>query len=253
MSFDVGAGEYGRFMGRFSEPLGFLFAHDAELEPGQRALDVGCGAGALTARLVERLGVEQVAAVDPSERFVAAVRERFPGLDVQSGSAEALPFPDDAFDASLAQLVVQFMSDPVAGLREMARVTRPGGRVAACVWDMAGGINPLATFWAAARDVDPMVIDESRLPGVRREHLIELAEAAGLSHITAPALALRVPFTSFEEWWEPYTFGVGPAGSYLAGLDDEHRIALRDRCAALLPPGPFEVVAQAWSIQATVM
>src|SRR3954451_8818242 len=252
MSFDVAADAYSRFMGRFSEPLSYLFAHDAPLSPGDRALDVGCGAGALTARLVERLGVDQVSAVDPSESFVAATRERFPGIDVQLGAAEALPFADDAFDAALAQLVVHFMSDPVAGIREMARVTRPGGMVAACVWDLAGGTSPLSTFWSAARDLDPAVVDESRLPGVRRWDLIGLAEEAGLEDITAPVLALAVPFSTFDEWWEPYTFGVGPAGSYVAGLDDERRIALRDRCAALLPPGPFDVVAQAWSIQGIV-
>jgi len=252
MSFDVAADAYSRFMGRFSEPLSYLFAHDAHLSPGDRALDVGCGAGALTARLVERLGVDQVSAVDPSESFVAATRERFPGVDVQLGAAEALPFADDAFDAALAQLVVHFMSDPVAGLREMARVTRPGGKVAACVWDLAGGTSPLSTFWSAARDLDPVVVDESRLPGVRQWDLIDLAKEAGLEDITAPVLALAVPFSTFDEWWEPYTFGVGPAGSYLAGLDNERRVALRDRCAALLPQGPFEVVAQAWSIQAIV-
>jgi SAM-dependent methyltransferase len=252
MSFDVAPDAYGRFMGRFSEPLAHLFAHDTHLTPGDRALDVGCGTGALTARLVERLGVEQVSAVDPSEPFVAATRDRFPGIDVQLGSAESLPFPDGTFDAALAQLVVHFMTDPVAGLREMARVTRPGGTVGACVWDLAGGTSPLSTFWAAARELDPAVVDESHLPGVRRWHLNELAEEAGLEHVTAPVLALAVPFSGFEEWWEPYTFGVGPSGSYLAGLDDDRRRALRDRCAALLPSGPFEVVAQAWSIQATV-
>lgn len=252
MGFDVPADAYGRFMGRFSEPLAFLFAHDAHLVPGQRALDVGCGTGALTARLVERLGVEHVVAVDPSDSLLEATRGRFPGLEAHSAAAEALPFPDDAFDAAMAQLVVHFMSDPVVGLREMARVTRPGGTVAACVWDMAGGGSPLSTFWSAARELDPTVVDESHLPGVGREQLIGLAEQAGLTKVTAPVLAIAVPFAGFDEWWEPYTYGVGPAGSYLAGVDEERRVALRDRCAALLPSGAFDVVAQAWSVQATV-
>ena len=129
----------------------------AGVAAGQRVLDVGCGPGALTAELVARLGAASVAAVDPSEPFVAAARERHPGVDVRQASAEQLPFPDDAFDAALAQLVVHFMSDPVAGLGEMARVTRPDGVVAACVWDHAGGKGPLSAFWDAARELDPDV------------------------------------------------------------------------------------------------
>ena len=117
---------------------------------GRRVLDVGCGPGALTAELVRRVGADSVSAVDPSEPFVAAATERHPGVDVRQGSAEQLPFPDDAFDAALGQLVVHFMADPVAGLTEMARVTRRGGVVAACVWDHAGGGGPLSRFWEAA-------------------------------------------------------------------------------------------------------
>ena len=137
MSFDVAGDAYGRFMGRFSEPLAERFLALAGVRDEDRVLDVGCGPGALTARLVARLGAGQVAAVDPSEPFVAAARTRLPGVDVRVATAESLPFDDDAFDAVLAQLVVHFMADPVAGLAEMARVARPGGTVAACVWDHA--------------------------------------------------------------------------------------------------------------------
>ena len=137
MTFDVAADDYGRFMGRFSEPLAMAFADRVEVRPGQRALDVGCGPGALTAELVRRIGAAQVTAVDPSAPFVTAVRARLPGVEVRSGVAEHLPFPDDSFDVALAQLVVHFMTDPIAGLAEMGRVTRPGGTVAACVWDQA--------------------------------------------------------------------------------------------------------------------
>ena len=146
----------------------------------------GCGPGALTARLVARLGAGQVAAVDPSEPFVAAARSRLPGVDVRVAAAESLPFDDDAFDAVLAQLVVHFMADPVAGLAEMARVARPGGTVAACVWDHAGGTGPLTTFWRAVADLDPGAHDESGLAGAREGHLAELAAAAGLEDV-APA------------------------------------------------------------------
>src|ERR1700727_934089 len=138
---------------------------------GQRVLDVGCGPGALTAELVGRAGAHAVSAVEPSASFAAAVRERLPGVDVRRSAAEALPFPDGAFDAALAQLVVHFMADPVRGLREMGRVPRPGGMVAACVWDHAGGRGPLTAFWSAVRDLDPAAADESDLAGAREGHL----------------------------------------------------------------------------------
>jgi ubiquinone/menaquinone biosynthesis C-methylase UbiE len=250
MSFDVAADAYGRFMGRYSEPLAASFVELADLDPGQRALDVGCGPGALTAQLVERLGVDNVSAVDPSAPFVEAARARFPGLEVLPASAENLPFPTDSFDAALAELVVHFMTDPVAGLREMSRVTRAGGVVAACVWDMAGGVNPLATFWSAVHDLDPDATDESHLAGVSKEHLSQLATEAGLDDVTMSALTVSVHYDTFEEWWEPYTFGVGPAGNHVAGLGDEAREALRARCEEVLSPAPFDVVARAWCVRA---
>jgi SAM-dependent methyltransferase len=206
----------------------------------------------LTAQLVDRLGADAVSAVDPSPSFVEAVRERFPDIDAQSGTAEQLPFLDDSFDLALAQLVVHFMSDPVAGLREMARVTRPGGLVAACVWDHAGGGGPLTTFWQAARDIDPLVQDESELAGAREGHLAELSEAAGLKDIESSALAVSVRFAAFEEWWDSFTLGVGPAGAHVAQLDEAGRDALRARCAQLLPPAPFDVTASAWCVRARV-
>ena len=149
MGFDVPAAAYGRFMGRFSEPLAPPFADLASVSAGQTALDVGCGPGALTAVLTDRLGPSAVAGIDPSEPFVRAARERLPEVDVRQGAAEALPWPDDTFDRTLAELVVHFMADPVAGLREMGRVTRDGGVVAACVWDHGGGRGPLSAFWRA--------------------------------------------------------------------------------------------------------
>ena len=250
MSFDVAADAYGRFMGRYSEPLADRFADLAGVRAGQRALDVGCGPGALTARLVERLGPAAVAAVDPSPSFVAAARERFPGVEVCSGVAERLPFPDGAFDASLAQLVVHFMTDPVAGLGEMARVTRPGGVVAACVWDHAQGGGPLTTVWQAVRDVDPRARDEADLAGVHEGDLARLCEAAGLTGIAPSTLTVTVPFATFDDWWEPFTLGVGPAGSYVAQLDDDARAVLRRRCTELLPPRAIEITATAWCVLA---
>jgi SAM-dependent methyltransferase len=247
MSFDVGAGAYLRFMGRFSEPLAVPFADLAGLRAGQRVLDVGCGPGALTAVLASRAGTGAVSAVEPSASFAAAARERLPGVDIRQSAAERLPFPDDTFDAALAQLVVHFMTDPVAGLRQMARVTRPGGVVAACVWDHAGGRGPVSGFWRAARELDPAADDESGLAGAREGHLAGLFSQAGISTVQASTLTVRVRQADFESWWEPFTLGVGPAGAYLAGLDDDRRNALREQCRRQLPDGPFEVSAIAWA------
>lgn len=249
MTFLVAAEAYDRFMGRYSGPLAGELIESAgvgDLPRGARVLDVGCGPGALTTRLVERLGAEHVSAVDPSPPFLDALRSRLPGVDARPASAEDLPFDDGAFDAALAQLVVQFMSDPVAGLREMARVTRPGGVVAACVWDHAGGGGPLTTFWRAARDVDPRAPGEDTRAGTREGDLPRLLRQAGLADVDSGSLTVTVRHETFEQWWEPYTAGVGPAGAYLARLDDGARAAVRDRCADLLGPAPFDVTATAW-------
>jgi SAM-dependent methyltransferase len=248
--FEVSADAYGRFMGRYSEPLARGFADLAGVGRVGRALDVGCGPGALTAVLVDRLGPSQVAAVDPSPPFVAAAEERFPGVDVRQAPAEELPFEDDAFDVVLAQLVVSFMADPVRGLAEMARVARPGGTVAACVWDLAGRRSPLDPFWAAAHDVTPGVRDETGMPGARAGHLAELFAAAGLPDADSLEVAVEVRHASFEDWWQPYTLGVGPAGAHVASLPPAQRDRLRERCRELLPQPPFTTRAVALAARA---
>jgi len=234
-------------MGRYSRLLSPQLVDFAGVRPGQRGVDVGCGPGALTAELVQRLGPAAVSAVDPSEPFVAAARARFPAVDVRRASAEELPFPARSFDAALAQVVVHFMSDPVAGLAEMTRVTRHDGVVAACVWDHGGGQGPLSLFWQAARGLDPEVEDESKLAGARKGHLAELFEAAGLRAIQETVLSASLEHPSFEEWWEPFTHGVGPAGAYVAGLDADRQAELRERCRRLVPTAPFVLTARAWT------
>jgi SAM-dependent methyltransferase len=250
MTFEVPAEAYGRFMGRFSEQLAVDFAATLGVVAGQRAIDVGCGPGALTAVLVELLGTDHVAAVDPSPPFVEAVQDRLPGVDVRRAPAEALPFEDASFDVAAAQLVVHFMQDPVAGLREMARVTRPGGVLGANVWDHAGGRGPLSPFWSAVRSLDPSNKGEDSLSGAREGHLAGLFEQAGLSDVRSELATVTSTFETFEEWWEPYTFGVGPAGEYVNGLDPEARERLRTRCAERFPEPPFDITASAWTVTA---
>jgi SAM-dependent methyltransferase len=247
MSFEVSADAYRRFMGRFSEPLAIAFADLVDMRDGMTALDVGCGPGALTYVLVERSGADSVAAVDPSSSFVAVIRERFGDVDVREGVAEKLPWPDGQFDRAMAQLAVHFMSDAVGGLREMARVTRPGGIVAANVWDHFGRSGPLATFWSAARDLDPSVDDESGLPGVREGDLGRLFVEAGMEGAQSTALLVAVQYQSFDEWWEPFTLGVGPAGAHVAGMAPPEVDRLRHRCRESLPESPFTIAAKAWT------
>ena len=247
MSFAVPAESYDRFMGVYSVRLAPQLADLAGIAPGQQVLDVGCGPGALSTELVERVGADAVVAVDPSETFVEAARERLPGVTVERAPAEHLPFPDDSFDAAVAQLVVHFMADPVAGLAEMGRVTRAGGVVAACVWDHAGRRSPLSPFWDAARVLDPDVDDESDLAGAREGHLHELFEAAGLSAIEDTALTVSVEHPSFEEWWDRFTLGVGPAGAFVAALGPAERDDLRELCRERLPAAPFTLTASAWA------
>jgi SAM-dependent methyltransferase len=252
VSFAVGADAYDRFMGRYSVPLAPQLADFASVAAGQRVLDVGCGPGALTAELVSRLGPAAVSAVDPSEPFVAAAQERHPGVSVLLAAAEQLPFPDQTFDAALAQLVVHFMADPVGGLREMVRVTRRHGVVAACVWDYAGGRGPLSVFWEAARELDPDIEDESQLPGAREGHLAQLFQAAGLHEVEESALSISVEHPSFDDWWEPFTLGVGPAGGYAVGLDAKRQAQLRELCHELLPTAPFLLTARALAARGLV-
>ena len=248
MSFEVSPDAYARFMGQYSEPLAPRFADLAGVRSGQRVLDVGCGPGALTAELARRAGADKVSAVEPSGSFATAVRERLPEVDVRQSAAEELPFPGASFAVTLAQLVVHFMADPVRGLREMRRVTVPGGTVAACVWDHAGARGPLAAFWSAARELDPAVTDESGLPGVREGHLASLFTEAGLDGARESTLTVRVRHASFDEWWQRFTLGVGPAGDYVASLPADRHAALREGCRRRLPGDTVEITAVAWAV-----
>jgi SAM-dependent methyltransferase len=250
--FFASASAYDRFMGRFAAQLGPPFADFAGVEDRGRALDVGCGPGALTAELAVRLGAENVSAIDPSSAFVEAARERNPGVDVRHAPAEEIPFADETFDFALAQLVVHFMTDAVAGLREMARVTRPAGAIAACVWDYYGGTAPLSPFWSALEEFDPGAENESHLAGAREGQLADLFREAGLADVQQSSLSVEVEFASFEEWWAPYELGVGPAGAYVAKLDPAARAELRRLCRGRMPQAPFSIRGKAWATRAVV-
>jgi SAM-dependent methyltransferase len=251
--FQVASQVYDRFMGRYGPELSAGLIAFAGVERG-RALDVGCGPGSLTAALAERLGADSVAAVDPSAPFVSACRARVPGAEVVQGRAEELPFADKAFDAALSQLVVNFMADPEAGVREMARVTRPGGVVCACVWDYGDGMRMLRAFWDASVEVEPergAAADEARLMTLRSpDKLAELWDAAGLADVRTGPLDSHAEYDGFDDLWWPFTLGVGPAGALVVSLDDDRQAALRDAMRRRLGVGdePFRLSARAWAV-----
>ena len=254
-SFEKPAAAYDRFVGRYGVALARELVGRVGLEPGMRVLDVGCGPGQLTGVLADAVGAAGVAAVDPSEPFAAACSQRVPGADVRVASAESLPFEDGRFDATVSQLVVNFLSDPDAGLAEMRRVTRPGGTVAASVWDYAGEMTMLRAFWDAAIEVDPD--RAAQLDEGRRMRFCTLASLgalwmkAGLVDVEGDELVVSASYRDFDDLWEPFTAGVGPAGAYCAALPEDTRAALRavyhERLGS--PEGPFELSARAWWVR----
>jgi SAM-dependent methyltransferase len=249
MEFSAPAEHYDRFMGRYVPRLAVALADAVGVTAGMRVLDVGSGPGGLTHELVARVGADHVAAIDPSPQFVAANLERHPGADVREGAAEELPFADDTFDAALSSLVIAFMRDADAGAREMARVTKPGGVVAECMWDIpGGGMTMLSTYWRAVSTVDPDAEGEQARVGVREGQIADVLARAGLEDVQAGTLASSAHYDSFEDFWAPFTFAVGPAGSHLATLTPEQQDAIRDECRRRLgdPGGPFDLDAHAW-------
>jgi ubiquinone/menaquinone biosynthesis C-methylase UbiE len=252
MTFDAPGDAYDRFMGRYSRGLAPLVIEFAGIDPGMTVLDVGCGPGALSEPLAELVGAEAVSAADPSESFVAACTDRVPGADVRRAQAEELPWEDNRFDAALAQLVVNFMRDARAGVSEMRRVVRPGGVVCACTWDYGEGMQMLRAFWAAARTLDKDAPDEGRtMRYLSTDELEKLWGEVGMDQIDTDRMTVETGYSGFEDLWEPFTFGIGPAGSYCAALEPARRDALRDRLFEELgsPAGPFTLRATACAVR----
>lgn len=254
-SFLTSGNAYDGFMGRYSRPLADVFADAVGVSRGHTALDVGCGPGALTGVLVDRLGVDAVFACDPSAPFVAECAARHPGVDVRLGRAEAVPFDDGRFDVSLAQLVLHFVTDPEQAARELQRVVRPGGLVGACMWDFAEGMEMLRHFWDAALTIDPNAPDEARtLRFGRQGEIVALFEGAGLEHIVETTLHVSTRYDSFDEFWSGFLAGIGPAGVFCVALSDEARAALREELFRRVgsPAGPFTLGAMARSAHGRV-
>ena len=251
--FNAPADGYDRLIGRYLPTLAPAFADVAPVSAGMRVVDVGCGPGGLTSELVSRVGADSVAAIDPSAPFVEACRARHPGVDVREGFAESLPWDDGSFDAALSSLVVGFMSDPAAGVREMARVTAPGGTIVACVWDR-GGMQALKMFGRVMVARDPSLRGDVKIAGDTEGELAALFTGAGLVDVEDGVLVAEGSYANFDDWWEPFTLGIGPHGAYLKTLDDERREALRLACLETFdePGKPFTLEARAWYARGTV-
>ena len=256
-TFRTSAETYDRYIGRYAPELARTLVQTAGVRPGARALDVGCGPGALTRELVSVLGADHVTAIDPSPPFADACRARLPGVDVHVGAAEALPFVDGAFGHALAQLVVNFMTDAHAGVREMRRVTRPGGTVTAAVWDYRGEMRLLRTFWDAVAALDPSAADRDEgqsmafsTPG----ELGDLWSASGLAVVNVSPAVVAAHYDGIDDLWAPLELGIAPSGAYVVSLAPEERLALKAELARRLRVGgdPFRLTARAWIVTGRV-
>ncbi len=239
---------YERFMGRWSAALAPSFV-DAAIGPEvpPAVCDVGCGTGNLSAELLRRRSGCRVTGVDPSPAFVEAARTRLggPAGRFVTGSADALPLDDGEVDAALALLVLNFVPDPDAAVREMRRVTRPGGVVAAAVWDYASGMEMLRVFWDAAAAVRDGAVEEAPDRPAASGGLDALLGRAGLEDVVDGVVAVPMHFTSFDDYWSPFLAGTGPAGAYVAALTDDEREVVRRELESRLGEGPFDLTSTA--------
>jgi SAM-dependent methyltransferase len=246
--------DYEQLMGRWSRRLSPLHLEFARVKDGDRVLDVGCGTGALAFTLASTLPTAQVVGIDPSPDFIAYAQRSAtsPRTRFEVGDAQALKFGDAAYDVVLAQLVMNFIPDHLTAAREMRRVTRPGGVVSACVWGYDDGTEMLRYFWDEVVALDPAMAskDERTMKLSRKGQLGELWREAGLVNVVEEPLEIELPFASFDDYWQPFLKGAGPAGAYVVSLNDEARgkVAkrLRQRLLGERPDGPFTLKARAW-------
>jgi SAM-dependent methyltransferase len=250
---------YEQYVGRWSRQVAPRFLSWLNVPPRRRWLDVGCGTGALSAAILDGCSPLSVAGVEPSEGFLAKAREQLAGrVALRRGSAEQLPLEDGTVDVAVSGLVLNFVPDGRAALREMGRVTGPGGTIAAYVWDYAGKMELMRHFWDGAIELDPAAAkaDEGvRFPLCRPDALQALFTGAGLRGIEVTSIDITTSFASFDEYWRPFLGGQGPAPAYAMGLDEKARAELRDRIRARLPlraDGSLSLIARSWAVRAAV-
>jgi SAM-dependent methyltransferase len=251
-----GAG-YERYVGRWSRLVANRFLQWLAISPGRAWLDVGCGTGALSQRILDCHAPARVVGIDSSEGFAAHARAHVidPRAEFRVGDARALPVSDGEFDAVVCGLVLNFVPDPPRAVAEMRRATQPGGTVALYVWDYAGEMQLMRRFWDAAAALDPAAsdLDEGRrFPICRPEPLCALLADAGLRDVAAETIDVPTVFADFDDYWSPFLAGQGPAPGYCMSIPADRRLALREELRRMLPAGPDGVIrltARAWAVQ----
>jgi SAM-dependent methyltransferase len=248
---------YEAYVGRWSRLVAQAFVPALGVPAGRGWLDVGCGTGALTATVLAVADPARVTGVDPSDGFLMTARAQVGDAraSFRLGDAQSLPFPGDDFDAVVSALALNFVPDPARAAAEFARVARPGAVVAAYVWDYAEGMGMMRAFWDAATEIDPDVADRdevNRFPLCRPEPLRALWSGAGLGYVSVQAVEVPTVFRDFDDYWQPFLGGQGPAPGYVASLTAEHREVLRQRVRARLPVevgGSIPLSARAWAVR----
>ena len=248
---------YEAYMGRWSRALAREFLAWLHAQSGAHWLEVGCGTGALTAAIVATCDPRSIAACDPSEAFVAHARRApaDPRVTFVTGSTESLPSREGGFDLAVSALVLNFVPAPQEALAALRQRLRPGGIVAACVWDYADGMEFLRVFWdeAAAVDAGAAAFDEGRrFPLCSPAALRTLFEASGLTQVDTGAVEIETRFADFDDYWEPFLRGTGPAPAFVAALAPPARHDLRERLRRRLQPagsGEIRLRARAWSVR----
>jgi SAM-dependent methyltransferase len=247
---------YERYVGRWSREVANEFLSWLNLPAGLRWLDVGCGTGALSAAIAVRCAPSSLVGVEPSDGFREAAARNLEGLaTIRAGNAASIPLEDAAADVVVSGLVLNFVPDSTAALAEMKRVTRADGTIAAYVWDYAGKMELMRVFWdtASALDAAAAALDEGRrFPLCAPEPLQRLFESAGLERVEVRAIDVPTRFADFDDYWQPFLGGQGPAPAYAMSLDDAARLRLRDTIRARLPIAPdgsISLVARAWAIR----
>lgn len=251
---------YEPYVGRWSRLVAADFLRWLKAPAEKRWLDVGCGTGALSRAILEAASPAGVVGIDPSEAYVAYARENVPAFQAafQVGDAQSLPFPGAGFDCAVSGLVLNFLADPAAGVAEMLRVTRPGGSVATYLWDYAGKMELMRYFWDAAIALDGAAVEQDegrRFPICNPQSLQELFAGAGLEQVETRAIDVPTHFRDFDDYWQPFLGGQGPAPGYAMSLSETSRADLRDRIRAALPvesDGSIRLIARAWAAKGLV-
>lgn len=250
---------YERYVGRWSRQVAPLFLAWLHLPAALRWLDVGCGTAALAAAILDRCSPSTVVGIEPSPGFLQTARQTLEGrATLHQATATAIPLAGASVDAVVSGLVLNFVTDPPAALAEMTRVTRQGGTIAAYVWDYAEKMQLMRAFWDVAVQLDPEAagMDEGkRFPLCRPEALATLFVGAGLRETEVTAIDVPTVFSGFDDYWEPFLGGQGPAPAYAMSLDTTRRARLRDRVRERLPvraDGSIALTARAWAVRARV-